>query len=130
MCEIDEKHLQEHSDVHQADGTVLQWYPLRRLASWVVFAAILMYIDEVWGWHKMETLLLSLALARAVGIVLLPLIGIAGKWLIIGRYREGRYPLWGHYYLRWWLVDQGTHHSPQYSPQINITEFIQVYCTP
>ncbi len=29
---------------------------------------------------------------------------IAAKWLIIGRTRAGRHPLWGQYYFRWWLV--------------------------
>ena len=31
-------------------------------------------------------------------------LSIAAKWLIIGRYRAGAYPLWGSYYLRWWMV--------------------------
>ena len=31
-------------------------------------------------------------------------LGIAAKWLIIGRYKAGAYPLWGSYYLRWWLA--------------------------
>ncbi|WP_203309306.1 Pls/PosA family non-ribosomal peptide synthetase [Sphingomonas beigongshangi] len=26
------------------------------------------------------------------------------KWLVIGRFRAGDYPLWGSYYLRWWFV--------------------------
>jgi non-ribosomal peptide synthetase-like protein len=30
-------------------------------------------------------------------------ISIVGKWLVIGRTRPGRYPLWGVYYYRWWL---------------------------
>jgi len=29
---------------------------------------------------------------------------IAAKWLVIGRTKPGRYPLWGVYYFRWWLV--------------------------
>jgi non-ribosomal peptide synthetase-like protein len=29
---------------------------------------------------------------------------IAAKWLVIGRFKPGRYPLWGVYYFRWWLV--------------------------
>ncbi|MBF0542844.1 MAG: amino acid adenylation domain-containing protein [Candidatus Riflebacteria bacterium] len=33
-------------------------------------------------------------------------ISIIGKWLIIGRYRPGVYPVWGFYYLRWWLVER------------------------
>ena len=32
------------------------------------------------------------------------LVPIAVKWLVIGRYRPGAYPLWGAYYFRWWLV--------------------------
>jgi non-ribosomal peptide synthetase-like protein len=26
------------------------------------------------------------------------------KWIIIGKMKEGDYPLWGSYYFRWWLV--------------------------
>lgn len=33
-------------------------------------------------------------------------IAIAGKWLILGRTKPGRYPLWGAYYFRWWLVQR------------------------
>ncbi|UKO95897.1 Pls/PosA family non-ribosomal peptide synthetase [Nostoc sp. UHCC 0870] len=29
---------------------------------------------------------------------------IIAKWLLIGKFRPGRYPLWGWYYCRWWLV--------------------------
>ncbi|MEI7523648.1 MAG: Pls/PosA family non-ribosomal peptide synthetase [Mariniphaga sp.] len=31
-------------------------------------------------------------------------ISIIAKWVIIGRFKEGRYPLWGWYYLRFWIV--------------------------
>ena len=31
-------------------------------------------------------------------------VSIATKWLIIGKMKEGDYPLWGTYYFRWWLV--------------------------
>jgi hypothetical protein len=43
----------------------------------------------------------------AVGFALWPLllaVAIGSKWLIIGRYQPGVYPLWGSYYLRWWVV--------------------------
>jgi len=33
-------------------------------------------------------------------------IAIAGKWLVLGRTRPGRYPLWGVYYFRWWLAQR------------------------
>ncbi|MGA2556238.1 MAG: Pls/PosA family non-ribosomal peptide synthetase, partial [Verrucomicrobiota bacterium] len=32
------------------------------------------------------------------------LVPIAVKWMIIGRYRPGAYPLWGWFYFRWWLA--------------------------
>ena len=34
------------------------------------------------------------------------IIAVAGKWLILGRMRPGRYPLWGVYYYRWWVVQR------------------------
>jgi non-ribosomal peptide synthetase-like protein len=49
-------------------------------------------------------------LATAAAMLLLPplmlALSLAAKWLIIGRYRAGRYPLWGNYYYRWWLVNR------------------------
>ena len=38
-------------------------------------------------------------------ITFAPLVFILVKWLVIGRYKAGRYPVWGSYYLRWWFVD-------------------------
>ncbi|KAB2917801.1 MAG: amino acid adenylation domain-containing protein [Hyphomicrobiaceae bacterium] len=34
------------------------------------------------------------------------LLSIAVKWLVIGRYRPGRYPVWSLYYFRWWFVNR------------------------
>ncbi len=31
-------------------------------------------------------------------------LGILVKWIVIGKYKEGSYPLWGSYYFRWWFV--------------------------
>jgi len=31
-------------------------------------------------------------------------LNVSIKWLVIGRYKPGRYPVWGFYYFRWWLV--------------------------
>jgi non-ribosomal peptide synthetase-like protein len=31
-------------------------------------------------------------------------LSILGKWLVIGKMKEGDYPLWGWYYFRWWLA--------------------------
>ncbi|MGL4287146.1 MAG: Pls/PosA family non-ribosomal peptide synthetase [Phreatobacter sp.] len=40
--------------------------------------------------------------------VITSFIGIAGKWLAIGRMKAGVYPLWGSYYFRWWLASRFT----------------------
>jgi non-ribosomal peptide synthetase-like protein len=34
------------------------------------------------------------------------LLSIVVKWLVIGRYKPGRYRVWGLYYLRWWIVSR------------------------
>jgi non-ribosomal peptide synthetase-like protein len=50
------------------------------------------------------------AAAMALGILglwpALLTLSVAMKWLVIGRYRPGAYPLWGSYYLRWWIVSR------------------------
>jgi non-ribosomal peptide synthetase-like protein len=33
-------------------------------------------------------------------------LSIGLKWAVIGRYKPGRYPVWGGYYFRWWLVSR------------------------
>jgi non-ribosomal peptide synthetase-like protein len=46
--------------------------------------------------------------ATAASIIALPPLVLAVvvslKWLVLGRAREGDYPLWGSYYLRFWFV--------------------------
>ena len=32
------------------------------------------------------------------------MLSIAVKWMVIGRIKPGRYPLWGAYFCRWWFV--------------------------
>lgn len=38
----------------------------------------------------------------------------AGKWLIAGRLKPGRYPLWGWMYFRWWVADRLVEAVPTY----------------
>jgi len=48
---------------------------------------------------------LTLVVFHTLWVTLTPLLFVVCKWLIIGEYRKGRYPLWGEYYLRWWFCD-------------------------
>jgi non-ribosomal peptide synthetase-like protein len=52
----------------------------------------------------------GLGVALATWVTLIA-VTILAKWIIIGRYRAGRYPLWGSYYLRWWVVSRLQHLS-------------------
>ena len=51
----------------------------------------------------------DVAILAALGVLivvypLMLLVPIVVKWLVIGRYRPGKYPLWGSHYFRWWFV--------------------------
>ncbi|KAI8575407.1 hypothetical protein K450DRAFT_262078, partial [Umbelopsis ramanniana AG] len=51
---------------------------------------------------------LLLLIAMNITFVLSPLLIILVKWVVIGRIKPGKYPLWGTYYWRWWLVHRLT----------------------
>jgi acetyltransferase-like isoleucine patch superfamily enzyme len=44
--------------------------------------------------------------ARGTSRILSPLTAIAFKWIVIGSYKPGVYPMWSTYHLRWWIVNQ------------------------
>ncbi len=74
------------------------------LLSWPA-AVFIIYADEVLL-GRMSLFGAALYLC-SFAIALWPIImtlSIASKWLIIGRYKPGSYPLWSPYYVRWWLV--------------------------
>ncbi len=54
------------------------------------------------------TVVESATCALAALVLLYPVmmaILIAVKWLVLGRVKPGRYPVWGAYFLRWWFVE-------------------------
>ena len=55
------------------------------------------------GYSVLESAAWAAASAMAVFPLLL-LVALAAKWSVLGRVRPGRHPLWGAYYLRWWLA--------------------------
>lgn len=66
-----------------------------------IFVTYLLLAGEGLGfWAEMAALLGVYAMINIVTAI----IAVAGKWLIIGRTRPGRYPLWGSYYFRWWFA--------------------------
>ena len=71
-------------------------------AQWLgIFVTYLLLTGEGLGfWAEMGALLGIYVLINIVSAV----IAIAAKWIILGRTKPGRYPLWGVYYFRWWLA--------------------------
>ena len=55
------------------------------------------------GWTMARSILPALVV-YSVSYPLLLLLVIVCKWLLLGRMKPGRYPLWGWFYLRFWFV--------------------------
>lgn len=53
------------------------------------------------------------------------LLAILAKWSLLGKIKPGNYPLWGTYYMRWWLVQQLQKLAP--IKYIINTPFIKLY---
>ena len=58
------------------------------------------------GMSRFDALIIAMILSRILLGIFAPLFGIAFKWLVVGRYQPGRYPMWGGMYLKWWLCEQ------------------------
>lgn len=78
---------------------------------WYLFVVILMLLRKYWKaaeqWKQILSLIFAILSARfLLNLIVFSAICLLVKWLVIGKYRRGHYPLWGQYYLRWWFVDQ------------------------
>lgn len=85
-------------------------YPLRRATQWTIFIVSLSYIQK-WPTNsivigRLFNLTLCILFSQVVIRCVAPFIGILAKWLIMGRYREGLYPMWGWYHTRWWMAEK------------------------
>jgi non-ribosomal peptide synthetase-like protein len=60
------------------------------------------YVDQETG-NVGYSIITSLVLFSLIPPIF-TVICVATKWLVIGRFKAGDYPLWGSYYFRWWLV--------------------------
>ncbi|KAK5998157.1 Oxalyl-CoA synthetase [Cladobotryum mycophilum] len=85
-------------------------YPMRRAFQWTTFIVALSYV-QTWptSQHVLGRLFnvtLCIMLAQIMIGCIAPFVGIFAKWVIIGRYREGLYPMWGSYHTRWWMVQK------------------------
>jgi non-ribosomal peptide synthetase-like protein len=77
---------------------ILSFFALQWLAPYLTYTILVEeeydFLTSVLG--ALSSLVLLYPIMLTIPILL--------KWLVIGRYRPGSYPLWGPYYFRWWLV--------------------------
>jgi non-ribosomal peptide synthetase-like protein len=100
--------MRGRSSVHRACGfaqlgglyLVVGLFSLQWLVPLVVYGHA-----TVSGWSILGAVAGSLGVLLALPPVFF-FVSIAAKWIILGKVREGSYPLWGWYYFRWWLVQR------------------------
>lgn len=85
-------------------------FPLKRALTWTIFVYFLTHTQS---WHtndivlgRLVNLVFALLFAKSMVKVIAPLLAIAFKWTVIGRYEEGLYPMWSSYHTRWWLCQK------------------------
>lgn len=55
--------------------------------------------------HDLAVKLTVISIIMFLGYLPASLLLVAAiKWIVIGRYKEGDYPVWGVYFFRWWFV--------------------------
>jgi hypothetical protein len=86
------------------------FYPLKMGFQWTALMYSLSSISLVWDEPNVASRFLALVgamfISRACTQIVAPICGMAFKWIVIGKYREGMYPMWGPYHTRWWIVQK------------------------
>ena len=77
---------------------VLTFFALQWLTPYLIYTVM---VEEEYGF--LEAVLGAFASLILFYPVML-MAPILTKWVVIGRYKPGSYPLWGTYYFRWWLA--------------------------
>jgi len=83
---------------------ILSFFALQWLTPYLTYTLMM---DAGTEEQPMFTTIEAILGAFASLIVFYPvmlLVPIAVKWIVIGRYQPGAYPLWGWFYFRWWLA--------------------------
>ena len=110
-------HLQHQAPVQSVARQRMR-HSSRRVACGGLVQGLLLYLSLI-PWLAPTVLLVVLltesalapvaqgfavVLVAALAPLLALLLPVAAKWLLLGRVRPGRYPLWGWFFCRWWLA--------------------------
>jgi len=81
-------------------------FPLYQFSRFFAFfMSLLLVLHRVPGEQNIYKFILTLVGFHFLWTLVTPLVFVLIKWIFIGKYKQGRYPIWGSYYLRWWFVD-------------------------
>ena len=96
-----------------AQAFAIPWLVAMRMVQWLAPFFAYHFLTGDPGDSMVRAVLLS---AGAFVVLTLAEFGVAiiGKWLLSGRLKAGRYPLWGMTYFRWWLSDRLIETAPTY----------------
>ncbi|KYC43081.1 peptide synthetase [Scytonema hofmannii PCC 7110] len=65
---------------------------------------LILLLGDTYNWSSPLQVCANVILLSIAWLPITIILPIIAKWLLIGRFRPGRYPLWSWYYCRWWLV--------------------------
>ena len=83
-------------------------FPMWQVARYLLFFEVLMRKSRLFPHlsdRNFATYVYAYVIFKILWQTFAPLVFVIIKWTVIGRYKAGRYPIWGQYYLRWWIVD-------------------------
>ncbi|KAI0338447.1 acetyl-CoA synthetase-like protein [Trametopsis cervina] len=87
---------------------LLFFYPLKAAWNWTVILVMLAFLADYLDhdyWTRAVALIVSILAARLTSRIICPIAAVCVKWIVIGRYKPGLYPMYGNYHLRWWIVN-------------------------
>jgi hypothetical protein len=73
---------------------IFLFYSMRKVSVWILIAYFWVKFMRD-GIERVYALLFAMIIAKILLSVLSPVSSIIFKWIVIGRYRVGKYPLWG-----------------------------------
>ncbi|OJJ84711.1 uncharacterized protein ASPGLDRAFT_170616 [Aspergillus glaucus CBS 516.65] len=90
---------------------IMFFAPMKRAFQWLLFAYVMAECSTRFPIRevligRLVLIVLAVLAARVGGSIVSPFCGIIFKWLVIGRYKEGMFPMWGPYHTRWWLTQK------------------------
>ncbi|KAJ7869391.1 AMP-dependent synthetase and ligase [Mycena leptocephala] len=85
------------------------FYPLKAALTWTILlftlAELAPHVNGTF-WERILSLITAIVVARLATRILSPVTAIIFKWIVIGKYKPGKYRMWSGYYLRYWIVNQ------------------------